>query len=256
MQQNKTICQSSRKCTAARNLRQFSKRAKLTSEHSNLEKEPAQKSSRTIRSLPGSLIHISQSADGKLRWDPPSSSLSESRAHSGCLSAQCGPASIVALTRSEGVKASEKPFSTISTDSLKAEPASPSLTSRFNCVTSASSITWSSDTAEGSDVQGVSIGSHQQASSSSELSAIWEQHELESKRVPKNAGAQDPRTCVLSPFLMSKLKPGKHILGVKKYQNYIRPGQLRHWAVGNSPHNFANLPADSFKGKACRTLAF
>ena len=67
----------------------------------------------------------------------------------------------------------------------------------------------------------------------------------------------------LTPYLSAKLKPGRHILGVRKVQVYIRPGQLRHWAgAGNSPAivssniNACQTSPSTTKGKACRTLNF
>lgn len=263
------------KSVAAKDLQKFSKRARLATEPSTPENEPIPKGARSVTALPGNLIHLSQSADGKLRWLPPSSStsssLTEGRAFSGCFSGDCGPVTnvgpgLIQSERGKSLPASRKPplmESEKEESSDFAGPSSPSLTSCCqNCIASDSSIRHSSETVDDSDVQEASFGSHHVVPSSSELStSSQEQDFLQGKKLL--AGLRDPlsnRACGLSPYLSSKLKPGKHILGVKKQQVFIRPGQLRHWAVGNSPSlasNLANLPATSnLKGKACRTLSF
>eukprot|EP00250_Pteridium_aquilinum_P026288 c32791_g1_i1 orf=177-1055(-) len=265
---------SSGKGAVAKDLRNFSKRGRDYTEPSTPENAPLQKSARIATALPGSLIHLSQSADGKLRWLPPSSSasssLNEGRAFSGCFSGDHGPVSITSpvLIRSENAKsftASRKlPSKEIEKqESSEAGPASPSLTSCCrDRVASDSSIIHSSEMVDDSDVQEVSFRSGHQVPSTSELSISSQQQAVTAGGKKMFAGVRDllpSRTCGLSPYLSSKLKPGKHILGVKKLQNYIRPGQLRYWAVGNSPSlasSLANLPATSLKGKACRTLSF
>ncbi|MCO5587377.1 hypothetical protein L7F22_041326 [Adiantum nelumboides] len=146
MQQNKLSKtakgsgQSSRKCRTARNLRKLSLIAKFASEPSTPDKELVHRSFWKVCALPGSLIHLFQSEDGKLRWDPPSSasSLTKSRAHSGCFSAERGlPIQARPVLMRPEVKAVLK---FLSNHTMKAEPATPSLTSCLNFATSDTSI--------------------------------------------------------------------------------------------------------------------
>lgn len=228
----------------------------------------------------GSLIHIAKSADGKLRWLPPSSSTSSSqnevsagKVFSRCISGDAdGPAVTISPIICEvGVRTSDSAGMKVSSkgnkryeepESSEVGPASPSLTSCCRDRGGSDSATVHSvETTDDSDVQEASFGPEQQLSSASELSSSQQPiaANVSKNMLATGRGHLPFPTHGLSPYLSSKLKPGRHILGVKKHQVYIRPGQLRHWAVGNSPalaSNLANLPAAALKGKACRTLTF
>ncbi|KAH7291784.1 hypothetical protein KP509_29G035600 [Ceratopteris richardii] len=226
------------------------------SDHLTPNDEPTHKDTLTTLALSGSFIHLSQSADGKLRWDHPSSStssLSEVKELSDCLSAGCSLATTAnpctKSVRKEFHKMGSKRALIASARNASSDASIPSSDWNSFCNRDSSdcSHVYPMECREHSDVHNVSHVSNEMSSSSSEVSSSFQ----------KCGSRMKGSTCGLSPYLSSKLKPGKHILGVKKHQNFIRPGQLRHWALVKSPSlNLANLPTTSAKGKACRTLTF
>ncbi|KAH7352329.1 hypothetical protein KP509_19G040100 [Ceratopteris richardii] len=241
--------------------RRLSEGTMLAFDRTRAEVEPIQKSSRIAVVLPGNLIHLSQSADGKLRWNPPSLSVSflNEGIESSCLSGERGAASVVdpAPVKCGLLKSLTEVNATIGRDNpnCPCEDSISSLTSCCDHIYSDSSKCL--DSSDDSNVRHISSRSEQIASSCSEARPFTQADGSASKSSADVRESFPSRMCGLSPYLCSKLKPGRHILGVRRPHNYIRPGQLRHWAIVKSPSlNLAELPDTSVKVKACRNLAF